>query len=217
MLEITKEQLAELPIAQFPGRSIVINSPRDSRAAIAYLRRQQRLGFDTETRPSFRKGVNRTVALLQLSTADECFLFRLHHTGFTDEMVALFADRAVQKIGLSIKDDIHSLSKLREFSPESMVELQTFVKDYDISDNSLQKVYAIIFNERISKGQRLSNWEAETLSEAQQTYASLDAYACLKIYERLIGGGFDPAVSPYAVMADDRQDVGDSVAVGEIY
>ncbi|MBD5210394.1 MAG: 3'-5' exonuclease domain-containing protein 2 [Bacteroidales bacterium] len=199
MLGISKDAIAELPQAAFPGRIIMINSPLDCRKAIKYLMTQPVIGFDTETRPSFHKGNPHKVSLLQLSTADQCFLIRLNHTGLTPEIKELMETESVRKVGLSIKDDIHSLSALQPINPGNIIELQTFVKDYEIADNSLQKVYAIIFNERISKGQRLTNWEAETLTEAQQAYAALDAYACLKIYNYLTGGHFNPADSPYKI------------------
>jgi len=197
MLGISKETIAELPQAAFEGHIIVINSPRDCCKAIRYLMTQPIVGFDTETRPSFHKGTPRKVALLQLSTADECFLIRLNRTGLTPEIVEFMENENVLKVGLSIKDDIHSLSALGTINPANVLELQSYVKSYDIADNSLQKVYAVIFNERISKSQRLTNWEAEELTEAQQGYAALDAFACYRIYTHLRSGGFDPANSPY--------------------
>lgn len=199
MLAISKEAIAELPQATFDGHVIVINSARDCRKAMKYLMTQPIIGFDTETRPSFHKGNPHKVALLQLSTADECFLIRLNHTGLIPEIIELMESEAVLKVGLSIKDDMHSLSSLGEFSPANVVELQTYVKDFQIADNSLQKVYAIIFNERISKSQRLSNWEADTLTEPQQAYAALDAYACYRIYTHLEEGNFDPSASKYQI------------------
>ena len=103
----------------------------------------------------------------------------------------------VNKIGLSLKDDFHSLAKLAEFEPQGFIELQSFVKDYQISDNSLQKIYGIIFNQRISKNQRLTNWEASELTESQQHYAAIDAWACQRIYNHLRAGNFHPETSPY--------------------
>lgn len=199
MLTISKEQLADLPIAHFSGRSVVIDDENAVDGAIADLRSAKIIGFDTETRPSFKRGQLHKVALLQLSTYDTCYLFRLNHLGLTDQMVALFEDESIVKVGLSTKDDIHSLHKLRPFEPASMIELQSFVKDFNIADNSLQKVFAIIFGQRVSKGQRLTNWEAEQLTEAQQAYASLDAQACLMIYDNLREGRFIPEESPYKV------------------
>lgn len=199
-IEINKEQIASLPTAQYTGRSIIIDNPRDCAKAMRYLMTQQCVGFDTETRPTFRKGEHHDVALLQIATADECFLFRLNRIGLPDDIIALFEADNITKVGLSIKDDMHQLNAIKQFEPQSMVELQTFVKSYGINDNSLQKVYAVIFNERISKGQRLSNWEADKLSEPQCVYASLDAYACLRIYNHLNAGLFIPAGSPYVVI-----------------
>lgn len=207
MLGISKDAIAGLPQAVFEGRIVVINSPRDCRKAMKYLMTQPIIGFDTETRPSFHKGNPHKVALLQLSTADECFLIRLNHTGLTPEIVKLMESDKVLKVGLSIKDDLHSLSALGNFNPVNVLELQTYVKAYDIADNSLQKVYAVIFNERISKGQRLSNWEAEELTEAQQAYAALDAYACYRIYTYLHCGGFDPELSPYKIEESTQENV----------
>lgn len=206
MLAISKEQLSELPIAEFPGRSIVINTLLDCRKAVRYLLSQPILGFDTETRPSFRKGRMNRVALLQISTFDECFLFRLNLIGFPPELAQLFEDPDIVKVGLSIKDDIHQLAAVTSFQPANVVELQTFVKDYQVADNSLQKVYGVIFNKRISKGQRLTNWEAEKLTEAQQAYASLDAYACLQIYTYLSSGEFRPELSPYVKPEESSDD-----------
>lgn len=206
-LEITKDQIAELPTAEFPGRVIVIDNPIDCRKALRYLLRCERLGFDTETRPTFRKGEHHKVALLQVSTLDECFLFRLNRIGVTDEIVALFESPNVMKIGLSVKDDIHQLMGLREFQPTNVVELQTYVKQWGIADNSLQKVYGVVFGRRISKGQRLTNWEADTLTPPQQSYAALDAYACLEMYNYLDSGAFDPAASPYVVVHNDEDPI----------
>lgn len=146
---------------------------------------QNILGFDTETKPSFKKGMAHSVALLQVSTHDTCFLFRLNRIGLTDSIVSLLEDQRITKIGLSLKDDLRMLCKKRDFTPGTFVELQEEVKDIGIEDNSLQKIYANLFGEKISKGQQLSNWEAEILNEAQQRYAATDAWACIKIYEEV--------------------------------
>ena len=115
------------------------------------------------------------------------------------EITAFMENPEITKIGLSLKDDFHNLHKISEFNPEGFIELQQMVRDYRISDSSLQKIYGILFDQRISKGQRLSNWEASELTEAQQRYAAIDAWACLEIYNRLSTGEFDPVESPYKV------------------
>ncbi|MDE5844807.1 MAG: 3'-5' exonuclease domain-containing protein 2 [Muribaculaceae bacterium] len=197
MLSITKDQIAQLPVRSYAGRAILINTMSDARAAMIYLNKQTIVGFDTETRPSFKKGQVHKVALLQLSTADECFLFRLNHLGLFDELKDFLSNESIIKVGLSIKDDFHALNRLGQIEPAGFIELQSHVKDFEIADNSLQKIFAIIFNERISKTQRLTNWEADVLTEAQQAYAALDAWACLKIYNYLKEGHFDPKTSQY--------------------
>ncbi|MCM1449675.1 MAG: 3'-5' exonuclease domain-containing protein 2 [Clostridiales bacterium] len=192
MISIDKQQIQPMPIARFTGRTIAIENAADALQAVTYLSKQERLGFDTETRPSFRKGDNHNVALIQLATESECFLFRINKFGFSTPLVQLMENSNVLKIGLSTKDDFHGLNKLTPCAPAGVVELQTLVKEYDIADMSLQKIYAILFGEHISKGQRLTNWEADKLSEHQMGYASLDAWACLRIYDYLKSGAFHP-------------------------
>ena len=180
-----KKIINELPRVLFEGRIIVIFTEKDADSAVRYLMQQNILGFDTETKPSFKKGMAHSVALLQVSTHDTCFLFRLNRIGLTDSIVSLLEDQRITKIGLSLKDDLRMLCKKRDFTPGTFVELQEEVKDIGIEDNSLQKIYANLFGEKISKGQQLSNWEAEILNEAQQRYAATDAWACIKIYEEV--------------------------------
>lgn len=205
MFGITKEQLSQLPTVSFPGRSILINTIADAKAAMAFLMRQQIVGFDTETRPSFRKGQPHKVALLQLSTNEECFLIRLNQLGMFESLKNFLENENILKIGLSLKDDFHSLMRLGEFNHAGFIELQTYVKEFDIADNSLQKIYGIIFGERISKSQRLTNWEANELTEAQQSYASLDAWACLKIFNHLKQGKFNPDECKYVLPEVEQQ------------
>ena len=194
-LTIEKSVINEMPIAKFPGRIHLIDNAADALQAATFLSKQSMIGFDTETRPSFKKGDNHNVALIQLSTADECFLFRINLFGLTQPLVNLLSSPDVIKIGLSTKDDFNGLNRLSQFHPGSVIELQHLVKKYGIAEMSLQKVYAIIFGEHICKGQRLSNWEARELSPYQQAYASLDAWACLRIYNTLTEGLFNPEES----------------------
>jgi ribonuclease D len=199
MLSISKQQLVELPEVKYPGKVILVDSAAKSRSALTYLRKVEQVGFDTETRPSFQKFRHYNVSLAQISAGDECFLFRLKLIGSIETFMEFLGLEEVQKIGLSLKDDFHSLSKLMAFEPRGFVELQSFVKQYQIADNSLQKIYGIIFNQRISKNQRLTNWEAPELTESQQHYAAIDAWACQRIYNHLIAGNFSPEQSIYTI------------------
>ena len=181
-----KKRIADLPVAVFPGRVIVVLSSREADKAVDYLLCQSILGIDTETRPSFKKGHSNQVSLLQVSTHDTCFLFRLNHTSLTPAIIRLLEDKTVPKIGLSLHDDIAALHRKGEFQPGSFVDLQKHVGEIGVQDLSLQKLYANFFGKKISKSQQLTNWESDVLNEKQKAYAATDAWACIMLYEELI-------------------------------
>lgn len=207
-ISISKQQLAVLPAAHYCGRIVVIDKQENADEAVAELRKADLIGFDTETRPSFKKGQSYNVSLIQLATADSCYLFRISKIGLPDSLRNLLQDSDKTKIGLSIHDDFRNLNKLCSIEPGGFIELQQYATRWNIIDKSLSKLYAILFGQRLSKTQRLTNWEADTLSDAQQHYASLDAAACIKIYEYLHGGKFHPEDSPYQI-EDSLDSVGE--------
>lgn len=197
-ISIPKDSLGALPAAKYQGEITVVDSPEQVEEAIELLRKSDIVGFDTETRPSFKKGQTHLVSLIQLATRNRCFLFRLNKLGLTDELVNFIEDEAYTKIGLSLHDDFHNMAKLRPgIHPGGFIDLQEYVKKWNIADSSLTKIHAILFGERISKSQRLTNWEAETLTSHQKTYASLDAVACIEIYDYLRRGKFHPLESDF--------------------
>ena len=182
-----KKEVAQLPVAQFDGRIIVIISPGETKKAVDFLLSQPLLGIDTETRPSFKRGIVHKVALLQVAAKDICFLFRLNYTGMTADIIRLLEDKTVPKVGLSLHDDINSLHRnAPDFTPGAFIDLQDHVKELGIEDLSLQKLYANLFRQKISKNQRLTNWEADILSEKQKRYAATDAWACINIYREYL-------------------------------
>ena len=182
---IDKEEVKDMPKALFPGQIHVVQTPQEAERAVAYLKKCPILGIDSETRPSFTKGQSHKVALLQVSSEEHCFLFRLNLTGLTLPIIMLLENPGITKVGLSLRDDFMMLHKRAPFEQRACVELQEYVRTFGIQDRSLQKIYAILFGEKISKSQRLSNWEAEMLTPSQQQYAATDAWACLNIYNRL--------------------------------
>ncbi len=185
---ITKEELSQLPQREFDGHPVTVINDEQAEIAVRQIREANCLvGFDTETRPSFRKGETHKVALVQLSIDKVCFLFRLNKIGGIPTCLKeLLEDSSVIKIGLSTKDDFRNLNKWNEIAPKGFVELQDLVTKYGITDKSLAKIYGILFEKRVSKRQQLTNWEADQLSHPQQAYASLDAIACVEIYKKLI-------------------------------
>ncbi len=183
--KIIKSELMELPIKSFEGEIIIIDNKEKANEVAEILKKQKILGFDTETRPSFRKGVYHKVALLQLATSKQAFLFRLNKIGLAESVKAILADDKIMKVGVAIKDDIKALQKLKPFNPAFFVELQKYVKRFDIEDLSLAKLSGIVLGFRISKRQQLSNWENKALSPAQIKYASTDAWVSCEIYKKL--------------------------------
>jgi len=182
---ITREDILKLPLKQFNGQIVLVDTPASLKKSIKMIMNSKLLGFDTETKPSFKKGHSNKVSLLQLADENTCFIFRLNKIGLSDEIIHLLSDESLIKVGLSLRDDYRELFKLRQFQPEGFVELQKYVEDFDIQDKSLKKLAALILGIRISKSQQTSNWEALHLSGPQLIYAATDAWICYKIYLQL--------------------------------
>ena len=177
--------IAGLPRIVFPGRIFVVLSASEADRAVNYLLSQPILGVDTETRPAFRRGQIFNVALLQVATHDTCFLFRLNHIGMSKSVKRLLEDTTVPKIGLSWHDDLRGLQRLGKFQPGLFIDLQDHVREIGIEDLSLQKLYANLFGQKISKRDQLTNWEADVLKDNQKLYAATDAWACINLYDEL--------------------------------
>ena len=205
IVSISKADLAALPAAQYEGKIHLVDSEERISEAVDLLSRASIIGFDTETRPSFKKGQTYQVALMQLSTHTDCFLIRLNKIGLPEGIKKILEDDSKLKIGVSLHDDFHNLRRIFTFEPQGFIDLQPFVKDYMIADNSLSRIYAILFGQRISKSQRLTNWEASSLTPSQQSYAALDALSCIRIYDYLVAGNFNPEQSQYYQEVEEPQ------------
>ena len=182
---ITKEEINELPLEAFEGEIVIIDSDEGLDEAVEYLKQFPVLGFDTETKPSFTKGNVNSVALLQLSSYEKSFLFRLNRIGLPFPIIDLLNDPEIIKVGAAIKDDIKGLQDINDFDGNSFLELQQYVSSFGIENFSLKKLAAIVLKIRISKRQQVSNWEAAELSSGQLRYAATDAWVSLEIYEAL--------------------------------
>lgn len=183
---IDNEHMALLPLGEFPGEIIIVEHLSDLAAACNDLMAQSVIGFDTETRPSFTAGVVNRVALLQLSTPERCYLFRLCSMRLDKAIIKILEDKKIVKIGAAVRDDIKALQGLRRFKAESFVDLQTIIEQWGVKEKSVRKMSAVVLGLRVSKAQRLSNWEAVTLTRQQQLYAATDAWICAQIYDRLM-------------------------------
>lgn len=185
-IKIDKDIIPQLPRYAFDGRIVVVQSEEEANRAVRALRTAPMIGIDTETRPAFKRGEMHKVALLQIATEEICFLFRLNQMGLPAALVELLSDKNVLKLGLSLHDDFMMLSRRNsQLQPAGYIDLQNYVKEMGIGDLSLQKLYANVFGKRISKSARLSNWEADVLTDAQKVYAATDAVTCIHLYKEL--------------------------------
>jgi len=185
---ITVEELAEHELSWFKGEIVLVDNLKTFYEVFPRLLISDLLGFDTETRPTFKKGKKNSVSLIQLSTGDLACLFRINKMGIPDELADLLSDPLVIKAGVAVHDDIRFLKGVRKFNPEGFIDLQNFVKDFGIQSSGLKKLAAIVLGFRISKRQQVTDWEAEQLTEAQQVYAATDAWVCHQIFKKLING-----------------------------
>lgn len=183
---ITNEQTAELPSARFNGHIVVVDREEQIEEVCRDLASQTIIGFDTETRPSFKSGITNKVALLQLSTHERCYLIRLCRTKLNNAILKILGNPQIIKIGADVAGDLRSLHALRHFHERGFLDLQQIVPAWGIEEKSLRKMSAIVLGQRVSKAQRLSNWEASTLTPQQQMYAATDAWVCISIYEKLL-------------------------------
>ncbi len=182
---IPKAHIHELPVKKFEGRIYLIDAPDKVDMVKDTMNNINVFGFDTETRPSFRKGKLYKTALVQLAASDKAFLFRINLTGIPDLLVEILEDRDIIKVGVALKHDLISLQKIRSFSPGGFIDLQQYVEQFGIKDKGLRKLTANILGLRLVKGQQTSNWESKTLIRTQLEYAATDAWVCYKMYNRL--------------------------------
>ena len=189
---ISNEEVMQLPAAQFDGEIITVEDEAGMEEAYGYLSQHRILGFDTETRPSFTPRHMNKVALLQLSTDERCYLIRIcKFPKLSSRIIGLLTNADILKIGVAVVGDIQGLNKIHKFQAKGFVELQNEVKRFGIENFSLRKMSAIVLGERVSKAQRLSNWEAAALTDQQKMYAATDAWVCLKIYDALKCAGHE--------------------------
>ncbi len=182
---ITREEIDQLPLKNFGGEVIVVDSSENIAKSLDYLKKQIILGFDTETKPSFKKGQKNIVAMLQLSSNNKAFIFRLNKIGFPIGLAKILSNPSITKVGADIRQDLSALQKITPFVPAGFIDIQKYSNEFGITDNGLKKLAAIILGYKISKAQRLTNWEAPELTHSQLLYAATDAWICYIMYKKL--------------------------------
>jgi ribonuclease D len=184
-ITITPEEINNLPLKTFEGKTVVVSDASQVAKAVKEIEKHDVVGFDTETRPSFKRGQVYQVALLQLAVPKKVYLIRVNHTGFTEELKGLFENPAIVKAGVGIRDDLKALQKLKPFDPEGFYDLATLAKKAGLQVESVKKLTALLLGFRISKSAQTSNWEAPTFTQKQIEYAATDAWVCLELYGKL--------------------------------
>lgn len=182
---ITIDEITGYELSWFKGEIIVVDSLKKFNEVIPRLKKSAILGFDTETKPSFKKGRKNIVSLIQLSNHDLACLFRINKIGIPDELSDLLANPEITKVGVAIHDDLKFLSHVKKFTPAGFIDLQRYVRDFGIQSSGLKKLAAIVLGFRISKRQQVTDWEAVELTDAQQIYAATDAWVCYEIFTKL--------------------------------
>ncbi|MDR3329131.1 MAG: 3'-5' exonuclease domain-containing protein 2 [Prevotellaceae bacterium] len=183
---ITHDEIEAMPYVAFGGSITVVEKPEQAVEAGRYLMQETLLGYDTESRPSFERGVRYGLSLVQLSSASRAFLFRVDKMGVPPALVEVLQSPKILKVGAAIGEDIHGVQRLCRFTPDSFVDLQKMVEAYGIEDKALKKMAAIVLGLRISKSQQTSNWAASRYSDEQKSYAATDAWICREIYLKLL-------------------------------
>ncbi len=186
---ITNEDIRKLPLLAFNGPIHVVESEDQLDNAIETLHDEEILGFDTEKKPTFKKGEYNPTAMIQLSSNNEAFLFRLNKIGYPRPLFDLMGNPEVTKLGISIDDDIKELEKLSRFNPSGFMDINNIARDIGVKHIGVKKLAAIFLKQRISKGQQTSNWEIEELTHGQKKYAATDAWICLRIYNEIKENG----------------------------
>lgn len=187
---ISSEEINEMDLQRYEGKIHILTEASQIARAMKKISAERAVGFDTESKPAFRKGEVNDVSLIQIATQKEVFLIRVNLTGLTPELLSFLENEKLLKIGVALRDDIKDLRRLHDFNPAGFIELNKMVTEIGIESNGLRKLTAIILGFRISKSAQISNWESEKLSDKQLSYAATDAWVCIEMYNELGKKGY---------------------------
>jgi ribonuclease D len=183
---ITKDDINLLDLGKFNGEITLVDTDEALEKACSEIAQCAIIGIDTETKPSFKKGIINTVALLQIATDKKAYIIRLKKVSMTGQLAGIFANKEIKKIGIAVFDDLKDLKKLHPFKDASVVDLNLLAPKLGFESIGAKKLSALVLGIRISKRQQVSNWELENLSQAQIDYAATDAWICREIYLKLV-------------------------------
>ncbi len=188
---LSKEYINSLPVIRFDGEVEVVNLSEQEEEVIRQLRNETFVGFDTESRPAFKKGTSYPISLVQLATQNRAYLFQLEKTGFSDALADFLADNTIKKIGIGVKNDIEKLQELKRFTPAGFIDLSQIAKEKGIIQIGARGLTARYIGRRLVKTAQKTNWAHPHLTRKQQIYAACDAWICLQIYPHLMADPTD--------------------------
>jgi ribonuclease D len=189
-LSITKDEVMERPLGRYEGKISVVTKKADIDRVLDELSNEPAVGFDTEAKPTFKKGQKRNISLVQIATPKRVFLLRIKESGITNKMKDFFENELVAKVGIGLVDDFQLLNAIRSFEPTGFVDLNDTFTELGAEKIGARNLAAMVLNIRISKSAQTSNWEADTLTEKQLRYAATDAWICLEMYSKLLNWGY---------------------------
>ncbi|MGF1482983.1 MAG: 3'-5' exonuclease [Opitutales bacterium] len=182
---ISKQEINVLPLMRYHGSYELVDTLEKLEAALEQLSGETLLGFDTESRPSFRKGENHPVSLVQLAGSEKVYLFQIRRVEESPRLAELFNNSKIVKAGVAIRDDIRKLQELFPFDEAGFCEIAELTRPLSISNTGLRSLAAIFLGFRISKNAQVSNWARRDLTRNQQVYAATDAWVSRQLYLRL--------------------------------
>ena len=189
-MTITKDEVMERPLKSYEGKVVIAADEESIEAAVAKINQSKVVGFDTEAKPTFKKGQIRNISLIQVATADKVYLLRTQHTGISNALHRFLENPDIIKIGIGLLDDYNLLNRLRAFTPDGFIDLNNTFDELGAKKIGARNLAAMVLDIRISKSAQTSNWEAQMLTEKQIRYASTDAWICLEIYNKLLDWGY---------------------------
>ena len=180
--KITKKEINDLPVIYFKGKIHLCDNEKKINDAAIKLNKEKIIGFDTETKPSFKKGEYFHPSLIQLATENDAYLFQLNKNQKIFKILKIFENSNIIKTGVAIERDVKDLNKIFTFKPKNFVELSTIAKNNDIENLGLRSLTALFFESKLSKKEQISNWAKNNLTESQIKYAATDAWISRKLY-----------------------------------
>lgn len=214
---IDKNAIANLPLAQYKGRIVLVTDPESAKKAVKELSREKILGFDTETRPVFNAHTEPyLVSLVQLCGTRAAYLFRLDYCGGVAPLIPLFENKAIVKTGVAVRDDVRHLKQRAPFDDAGFVDSAVYTRKLQIENTGLRALFAYFFGKRISKNAQVSNWAAEKLSDQQIIYAATDAWTSRELFLKMQELGAAPANvvqgSLFDAPANEERDAAEAAA-----